>query len=90
MDESSSSSEEQPVPQQKYHWQANEEDQTAPHRKHLLKSRKVQTADSLVTKHVTWPHEVGYAADGKATAYHEMSMPLFTQGYLIVIEEEKE
>ena len=46
--------------------------------------------DSLVTKHVTWPPKVMYAADGKTAVYNEISMPLFIQGYLIVMEEEKE
>ena len=69
---------------------SSEEDQQAPHRKYLLKPGKVHTVDSLVTKHVTWPHVVVYTMAGKVAVYDYISMPLFIQGYLIVMEGEKE
>ena len=65
--------------------QANKEDWSD----HLM-SVKVHIANnSLVTERVR-PHEVVYTTDGKAAVYNEISMPLFVQGYLIVMEEEKQ
>ena len=58
-------------------------DQLAPHRKHHINSGKVWTAYSLMTKHVTWVHKLGYATDGKATVYDNIVVPLFVQWYLI-------
>ena len=43
-----------------------------------------------MTRQVTWPHEVVYTVAGKAAVYDDISMPLFMQGYLIVMEGKKE
>ena len=61
-----------------------------PHIKCHLKSRNVWTANSLVTKCVTWQHEVLWAADGKPAVYDKVSVAIYLQGYLVVMEDEKE
>ena len=38
---------------------------------------------------MTRPNEAVYVADGMPAVYDEMLMPLFIQGYVIVMEEEK-
>ena len=43
-----------------------------------------------MTRCITWPHKVVYTATGKAPVYAKISMALFMQGYLIVMEGEKE
>ena len=39
---------------------------------------------------MTWLHEVVHTVAGKPAVYDDISMPLFVQGYLIVMEDEKE
>ena len=41
-------------------------------------------------KRITWPYEVVYSAPRKPAAYEELSIPLFMQGYLIVMKGEEE
>ena len=38
---------------------------------------------------VTWPHEVVYTSEGKPASYQELTIPLFVQGFLIVMEIEE-
>ena len=45
-----------------------------------MKSGKVTTADALVSRYINWPHEL---------VYDEISLVLFVNGYLIVMEGEK-
>ena len=47
-------------------------------------------AIGTVVKNVICPHEVIYTEAGKPVAYDEVSIPLFMQGYLIVMRSEKE
>ena len=51
-----------------------------------LKSGKVQTANSMVVKKITWPHELVYKAEEKLTMYTELTFPLFVSGYLAVLD----
>ena len=59
-------------------------------RKLAIKSSKVRTADSIISKCVTWLHEVVYSAVGKPAVYDVISMGLFVHRYLIVMEEQNE
>ena len=40
----------------------------------------------MVLHKVTWPHEVVYTFAGKPATYQDFLIPLFVQGYLIVID----
>ena len=44
--------------------------------------------DTTVARKATWPHEVVYTSDGKASAYQDISVPLFIQGYLITVDSQ--
>ena len=44
----------------------------------------------MVVRRITWPHEGIYSEDGKPAAYDELSIPLFVQGYFIVMKGEEE
>ena len=69
---------------------SSEEEQPAIRWKEAIKSYKVRTADSAISKHVTWPHDVVYTVAAKAAAYDKMSLVLFINRYLIVMEGEKQ
>ena len=45
--------------------------------------------DTLVSQHVTWPHWVVYTTAVQAVVYHEISLALFVNRYMIVMEAEK-
>ena len=53
-----------------------------------MKSGNIHTMDSYVTKQVRWPHEVVYTTHGQPPVYSDMSLALFTNGYLSVAMEE--
>ena len=40
---------------------------------------------TMVVKNITWPHEMVYSSAGKPTAYQELSVYTFVQGYLVVM-----
>ena len=50
------------------------------HRKKGLKSSKVRTMDSIVTRKVVWLHEVVFTTQGQLPVYSEMSLALFVNG----------
>ena len=52
------------------------------------RSGKVRTTDSYVTKSVVWPHERCTNAQGQPPVYLDMSLALFTNGYLVVAAAE--
>ena len=54
-------------------------------RKRGLKSGKVRTMDSIITRKVVWPHEVVFTTQGQPPVYSEMSLALFVNGYLTCI-----
>ena len=67
---------------------ASEDDQVAPiYRKRGLKLGNLHTADTVVTKRITWPHEVIYTSQGEPAIYEELSAVLFINGYLTVLVE---
>ena len=37
---------------------------------------------------VKWPHEMVFSSQGKAPTYEDMSLALFTYGYLAIMTEE--
>ena len=53
-----------------------------------LKSGKVSTIDSVVVKRVQWSHEMVFTNQGQPPVYGELSMALFTNGYLSVLAAE--
>ena len=53
-----------------------------------MKSGKIRTTDLYVTKRVRWPHEMVCSTQGQPPIYLEMSLALFTNGYLCVAVEE--
>ena len=54
-----------------------------------LKSRMQRTGASTVIHKVTWPHKVVYTSEGNPASYQKLTIPLFVQGYLIVMELEE-
>ena len=64
---------------------ASKDDQAAPtHRKLTLKTGRLCTADTVVAKRITEPHEVVYSSQGQSAIYNKMSAVLFVNGYLTV------
>ena len=58
----------------------------APYRsRQQLKSGKIRTTDTYVTKQVGWPHEMVVTNQGQPPIYQEMSIALFVNGYLAVV-----
>ena len=57
-----------------------------PKKRKVLKSGKVRTADAMVLKQVTWPHELMYMASGQPAVYENLTIALFVSSYLAVIE----
>ena len=47
------------------------------HQKQGLKTGKIRTTDSMVTKKVVWWHKVVYTTQGQSPVYSEMSISLF-------------
>ena len=43
------------------------------------------TGATLAKRHINWPHEVLYSADGPLAVYDDLTMRAFVQGYLIVM-----
>ena len=62
-----------------------EEQQICRGKKWGLKSGMHHTVATSVVRKVTWPPEMVYMAEGKPAAYQDISVPLFVQGYLIII-----
>ena len=48
-----------------------------------------QTIATTAVRKVTSPHEVVYTVARKPTAYQDISIPLFIQGYMIIMEGEE-
>ena len=51
-----------------------------------LKSGSVRTADFIVIKRITWPHELVYALPGEPMTYELISMSQFVTDYLSVLD----
>ena len=58
-------------------------------RKTTIKSGKLCTTNSTVLKQIVWHHELVYGPSGKPTIYDKLSLALFKQGYLAILEAEK-
>ena len=51
-----------------------------------LKSGNIRITDSLVTKMIQWrPHEMVFTSQGQPPVFEELSLALFTNGYLCVL-----
>ena len=37
-----------------------------------------------------WPHEIVYSVDGKHAGYEDLTIPMFVQGYLLIMKGEGE
>ena len=60
---------------------ASEDEGTAhPSRRRAMKSGKVCTTDTYVTKRERWPHEMVFTTQEQSTVYSDMSIALFTNG----------
>ena len=46
-------------------------------------------ADSTILKQIVWPHKLEYGPGVKPTMYDEQSLPLFIQGFLVILEAER-
>ena len=68
---------------------SDEEEQPPPRRGKHLKSGIDRTGASMVLHKVAWPHEIVYTSEGKPAAYQDLSIPLFVQGYLIIMVTEE-
>ena len=58
-------------------------------RRTAIKLGKVCTADTTILKQIVWSHELVYDPSGKPTAYDDLPLPLFIQGYLAILQAEK-
>ena len=58
-------------------------------RRKQLKSGMHQTGASMVVKSVIWPYEVVYTMARKPAVYQDMSLPLFLQGYMIIMKDDE-
>ena len=47
-------------------------------------------ADSVVLHKSTWQHVEMYSSRGQPAVYDDLSIPLFVNGYLAMVETEKE
>ena len=54
-----------------------------------LKSGMHWTEATTVLKKVNWPHEVVYTIAGKPATYQDLTIHLFIQGYVIIMEGEE-
>ena len=68
---------------------ADDDEQPPPRWGNHQKSCIDRTRASTVLHKVTWPHEVVYTSEGMPAAYKDLSISLFAQGYLIVIDTEE-
>ena len=68
---------------------SDEEECPPPRWGNNLKSGMQRTAASTVIHKVTWPHEVVYTSEDNPASKQELTIPLFVQGYLIVMELEE-
>ena len=59
-----------------------------PRRGSNLKSGIDRTGASMVIHKVNWLHEVVYTSEGKPASYQDLSIPLFIQHFLIIMESE--
>ena len=76
-------------PQLRGHMTSDKEEQPAPRWRRPLKSRLQRTGATTVLNKVTWPYEVVYTSAGKPAADQDISIPLFVQGYLMVMDSEE-
>ena len=58
-------------------------------RKSTIKSHKFHTTDTTVPRQNLWLHELVYGPGGQPAIYDELLLPLFIQGYLVIIELER-
>ena len=68
---------------------SEEDEQHVPRWRKQLKSDMPWTRATMVVRKVTWPHDVVYTTAGKPAAYQNISIHLFIQGYMIIIEGEE-
>ena len=47
------------------------------------------TLTTTILKQIVWPHELVYDPSGKPAVYDELSLPLFIQGYLVILQAER-
>ena len=57
-----------------------------PRKRRPLQSGQVHSADAMVVKKLTWPHELVYTAVGQPAVYEDLPVALFVNGYLTVME----
>ena len=66
----------------------DDEDHAVRTKRKGFKSGKIRTTDLYVTKRVIWPHEMCTNAQGQPPVYLDMSLALFTNGFLCVAAAE--
>ena len=64
-------------------------EQPAPRCRKHLKSGHHRTGATTVLNKVIWPHKVLYTSAGKPTTYQNILIPIFVQGYLIMMDTEE-
>ena len=57
-------------------------------RQHPIKSGRLCTRDSHMLHRVKWPHKMVVCSQDKAPVYEDISLALFSNGYLAVVSEE--
>ena len=68
---------------------SEELEQPATRRKKQLKSGMDRTGATMVVRQLPWPHKLVYTVVRKSEAYQDISIPLFVQGYLVIMEGEE-
>ena len=53
-----------------------------------IKSGRLRTRDSHILHRIKWLHEVVMVSQGKTSVYEDISLALFSNGYLSVVSEE--
>ena len=53
-----------------------------------IKSGRLRTRNTYVIHRVKWPYEIVCCSQGKAPIYEDMSLALFTNGYMSIVAEE--
>ena len=67
---------------------SNDKETALPRKRQNIKSGKIRTAETYVTTWVRWPNEMVYNAQSQPPVYSDMSVALFVNGYLAVVEIE--
>ena len=67
---------------------SDDEGAASHHRRTTIKSGKLCTRDTHVVNRIKWPHKMIFTSMGQASVYKDMSLALFSNGYLTIVVED--